>query len=323
MADAAIDPFTNSKLNEFAPAKINLDLHVTGRRDDGLHLLDSLVVFSSTGDRLAIVVPNPNSPNNLGPNGNDIQLEIIGPAAKGLPNDGRNLIVKAARLLAKIGGVDFTKAGTQAALLLEKNLPIASGIGGGSADAAAALRLLNRYWRLHLTTDKLSAIGLQLGADVPVCLGSETCIMSGVGDNIRPVSIAAPFHLLLVNPGIEVSTPEVFKSYSASNQPWSPNRFGGGKRDMLVSTNQHLGGLVDFLKTTKNDLFPAAVKLESEIAMVTKQIQETKGCMLARMSGSGATCFGIYENLHSMTQAENSLRINKNWTVIGGMTYSR
>lgn len=180
-------------LSEFAPAKVNLHLHVVGRRDDGYHLLDSLVVFAGVGDRLSVVEDE------------GLSLSVTGPFAAGLEAEADNLVLLAARALAHHAGVR-----PMGALVLEKNLPVASGIGGGSADAAAALRMLGRFW--GLSGDLPGSLTAGLGADVPICMFSRPAVMSGIGEGLTPVPPLPDVGIVLVNPGVAVSTPAVFRS---------------------------------------------------------------------------------------------------------------
>jgi 4-diphosphocytidyl-2-C-methyl-D-erythritol kinase len=245
---------------ELAPAKVNLALHVTGRRPDGYHLLDSLVVFPEIGDRLA-AEPAPR-----------LSLEIDGPFAAGLGDGEDNLVIRAARLLGD---------GRGATLRLHKALPVASGIGGGSADAAAALRLLARLWDLALPP---AGAALALGADVPVCLRSRSGRMRGIGEAFEPLELPS-FAVLLVNPGIPVSTGGVFaRLASRENPPLSPPpRFADA------------GAFVAWLAMQRNDLESPARALAPAIDAVLAALAAQPGCALARMSGSGATCFGLFE----------------------------
>jgi 4-diphosphocytidyl-2-C-methyl-D-erythritol kinase len=266
---------------ELAPAKVNLALHVTGRRPDGYHLLDSLVVFPQVGDRLAA------KPAAA------LSLSIDGPFAHGLGAGEDNLVIRAARLL---GG------GRGAALRLHKALPVASGIGGGSADAAAALRLLARLWGLALPP---SAATLALGADVPVCVASRAGRMRGIGEAFEPMDLPS-FAVLLVNPGIPVSTGGVFaRLASRENAPLSPPpRFADA------------GGLFAWLAEQRNDLESPARALAPPIDTVLAALAAQPGCALARMSGSGATCFGLFERETAAAAAAAALaRARPNWWI--------
>lgn len=249
-------------LTEFAPAKINLCLHVTGRRADGYHLLDSLVVFAKVGDRVAVTP------------GEGLTLVVEGPEAKGLSAGDDNLVLRAARLM----GV------SDAALALEKNLPVASGIGGGSADAAATLRALSRLTGKALPG---SSAVLALGADVPVCLTGHPARMRGVGEALSPLPPLPPLWLVLVNPRLAVATREVFGALARCDGAPVPELPAKGWTGAA-----ELGQWLD--ENTRNDLEPPARGIAPVLAEVGAALWATTGCMLARMSGSGATCFGLY-----------------------------
>ena len=239
-------------VQEAAPAKLNLALHVTGQRVDGYHLLDSLVVFAAAGDAVQL---------DPGP----LSLRIDGQFGAGLSADD-NLCLDAARM-----------AGANAAITLTKNLPVASGIGGGSADAAAVLRGLARMGAVLPDRPE------RLGADVPVCLASRPLRMRGVGEVLDPVPDMPDLHLVLVNPGVGISTPQIFKALVQKDNPPLPplpDRFD-------------LAGLVDYLKTCRNDLQAPAEALCPAVTDVLAALR-AEGALLARMSGSGATCFGIF-----------------------------
>jgi len=256
---------------ERAPAKVNLTLQVTGRRADGYHELESLVVFADVGDVLTIDPVD----------GNDLRLTIKGPQAGPLLYEHDNLVLSAALALGKRAGVN---AG--AAMTLIKNLPVASGIGGGSADAAAALRGLARLWDLQLPETELGDLALGLGADVPVCLRGEAVIMSGIGETLQPVAALPTLWLVLVNPGVAVSTPAVFKAregaFSAVAEPRLPP--------------PGLRAFVHWLEARSNDLEGPACRLAPAVVAVLAALRQQQDCLLARMSGSGATCFGLFSD---------------------------
>ncbi len=255
-------------VNGFAPAKVNLYLHVTGRRADGYHLIDSLVGFADIGDRLTA---RP---------GASLSLEINGPQAAALAGPGvDNLVLRAARLLAGHAGLT---AG--AAMHLQKNLPVAAGIGGGSSDAAAALRALSRLWGVAADDQALSRLGAQLGADVPVCLFARAAWVSGIGERIDPAPPLPNAGIVLVNPRIELHTAAVF----AARQ----GRFGGAGR--FVPMPQDAAGLADALNSRRNELTEAAIGLVPEIAAVLSALSRLPGALISRMSGSGATCFALF-----------------------------
>jgi 4-diphosphocytidyl-2-C-methyl-D-erythritol kinase len=257
-----------SALSEFAPAKVNLYLHVVGRRADGYHLLDSVAVFAGAGDRLSA---EPDS---------QLSLCLEGPFAAGLEAEPDNLVLRAARGLAAACGVE-----PRGRLVLEKQLPVASGIGGGSADAAAALRLLCRMWSVDPGPERLGSLAATLGADVPVCLLSTPARMQQIGEVVTGVPVLPPFGMALVNPGVAVATPAVFKARIGDFSP--PPVFPPGWPDV--------SDLVAWLRSTRNDLEPPARSLAPAIGDVLSALSADPHCLLARMSGSGATCFGLYE----------------------------
>lgn len=256
-------------LAEFAPAKVNLFLHVVGRRPDGYHLLDSLAVFPGAADRLT-AGPAPG-----------LALTVTGPFGGGLDAGPDNLVLRAARALAERSGVT---AG--AALILDKRLPVASGIGGGSADAAAALRLLSRLWSVGLPGSVLQELALGLGADVPVCLAGHAARMGGKGEQLSPAPSLPPFGAVLVNPGVAVSTPEVFR---ARTGPFS------GLAVLPRSWPDAAAMALD-LSALGNDLEAPALRLCPVVSDVLAWLRAQPGCLLARMSGSGATCFGVFRD---------------------------
>jgi 4-diphosphocytidyl-2-C-methyl-D-erythritol kinase len=266
---------------EFAPAKVNLTLHVTGQRDDGYHLLDSLVVFLDLGDWLQMT-PDVGAP-----------LTITGPMAQGVPNGPENLISRAAALQGN--GAGF-------AIELEKNLPHAAGLGGGSADAAAALRAL-----AYLTNTPVIATAevLRLGADVPVCLRGKPTRMSGIGDVLADVPSLPQMWCVLVNPGIEVPTGSVFNGLTSRiNAAMQPLDWQG------------FNGFIDWLSRQRNDLEPPALALAPVIATTLNALRATPECALARMSGSGATCFGIFaDNDHARRAAASLQTAHSDWWV--------
>jgi len=255
-----------------APAKINLYLHVVGRRPDGYHLLDSLVAFAAVGDELTV---EPSS---------TLTLVIDGPFAGNLQADDGNLVLRAARALAANVGVD-----RGAAMRLTKRLPVASGIGGGSADAAAALLALDRLWELRLPPARLAQIGLSLGADVPVCLAGVPSFFGGIGEEIAPAPPLPPVHLVLANPGAPLATVEVFRARTRGPQG---ARFSPAAR--WASPVADAAALAGLLAGRRNDLADAAIALMPPIAEVLALLASRPGCLLARLSGSGATCFGLF-----------------------------
>jgi len=253
----------------FAPAKVNLFLHVTGRRADGYHLLDSLVVFAGVGDSLRLAAAD------------DLSLTLDGPTAGALTVEADNIVLKAARLLARHAGI-----APRAAIHLTKRLPVAAGIGGGSTDGAAALRGLRVLWGLSVPDADLAALGLQLGADLPVCLRGRPTRMEGIGEILSPASTLPPAWLVLVNPGVALSTPSVFKARAAGFSPPAP----------LTAAPATASALAAALLQRGNDLTAPAIALAPVIGDVLQAIDATPACLLSRMSGSGATCFGLFED---------------------------
>jgi 4-diphosphocytidyl-2-C-methyl-D-erythritol kinase len=256
----------------FAPAKVNLSLHVVGKRDDGYHLLDSLVAFAGVGDTLELTEAE------------GLSLELTGPTAALIPppeanGGGENIVLKAARLLS--GAVDLKKG---AALRLTKRLPVAAGIGGGSADAAAALKGLMRLWGVTLADERLRTLALAIGADVPVCLAGSPTRMCGIGEQLSPAPALPPAWLVLVNPMVPLHTPAVFK---ARTGPFSA-------ADPLTVPPADAHALADALAARRNDLTPAAISIEPVVGEMLAELAASPGCLLSRMSGSGATCFGLY-----------------------------
>ncbi len=259
----------------FAPAKVNLALHVTGRREDGYHLLDSLVVFADVGDRLTAMADAA------------LSLHVTGPRAAGVPTDAGNLVLRAAALLG---------AGRGARIVLEKHLPAAAGIGGGSSDAAAALRVLARLWGLPLPD---ATAVLALGADVPVCLSARPARMRGIGEALGPLPPLPPLWLVLVNPGVPVPTGPVFAALARrDNAPLPPTLPRLGDAGMLAA----------WLRTCRNDLEPPACALVPAVGQVLSALAVQRGCLLARMSGSGATCFGLFATASGAAAAAAALR---------------
>jgi 4-diphosphocytidyl-2-C-methyl-D-erythritol kinase len=260
-------------IERLAPAKVNLTLHVTGQRADGYHLLDSLVVFTELGDRLHFAA----APG--------LSLSVEGPMASGVPESEENLVLKAARLLG----------GGNAAIRLEKHLPHAAGIGGGSSDAAAALSGLAALWQRSLP---LTSMVMKLGADVPVCLKPRVKRMQGVGEVITNVPVLPPLWLVLVNPGVMVPTPAVFAALTEK---------GGAPMPETLPTFGDVADLVGFLQQCRNDLQAPALTVAPVIGRVLAALAAQPGCALARMSGSGATCFGLFARREEAKEAARVL----------------
>lgn len=259
---------------EDAPAKLNLALHVTGRRADGYHLLDSLVAFAGVGDRVSLQ-PGP------------LSLRIDGPFAVALTVDDDNLCLRAARL-----------AGGAARIALTKNLPVASGIGGGSADAAAVLRGLARMGHA------LPEAPERLGADVPVCIASGPARMQGIGDIVTPLPPLPAVPLVLVNPGVAVATPQVFVAMDRRDNAPLP----------AIPRFADMAALIAWLAGTRNDLEAPARRIAPVIGTVLSALTAT-GAAFTRMSGSGATCFGFYPTAMAAQTAADALKQHGWWAV--------
>lgn len=271
-----------------APAKVNLYLHVTGRREDGYHTLDSLVAFTGTGDCLSAE------------DDGGLSLEIAGPFAPSLEQGGDNLVMRAALALQDAFGI-----ARGAKLRLDKALPVASGIGGGSADAAAALRLLCALWELPADDARLGEIALALGADVPVCLAGRPALMSGIGETVLPVPALPPCGVLLVNAREPVPTPSVFRA-----------RNGAFSEAAAWPAPDATEGLMQALSARRNDLTLAAISVSPVIADVLGAIKVLEGCRIARLSGSGGTCFGLFDDKAAAARAGAALAASRSgWWV--------
>ena len=342
-----------------APAKINLALHVTGQRPDGYHLIESLVDFADVGDVVSIEAAEIDSLRFSGP---------FGPALSG--ETGGNLVTKARDALR----ASTTNHCPPVAIHLEKNLPLSSGIGGGSADAAATLKGLNDLWQLGLTLEQLCTIGLTLGADLPMCLHGRPLIAKGIGEIIESVDLP-PFHMLLVNPGVSVSTPAIFKALAkkengslppipylsgvqffpdfslanpskvvipgsrsetrnpevrnedigrdglfhppaAASHQFPISGFRASLRDPGMTTaGESVVEFSEYLHSTRNDLQPPALILQPVIADVIAAL-ETSGAQFARMSGSGATCFGVFVDSDARFRAKSEIAaIHSDWWI--------
>jgi 4-diphosphocytidyl-2-C-methyl-D-erythritol kinase len=278
---------------EPAPAKVNLFLHVTGKRSDGYHLLDSLVVFAGIADRITIA------------RAEDLSLAVTGPFAPSLAADADNLVMRAAHALASAAGVRATGA-----LRLDKQIPVASGVGGGSADAAATLRLLCRAWRLNPDDTVLERIAARLGADVPVCLRNRPMRMRGVGELLTQAPGLPRCGVVLVNPGIPLATASVFRARAVDFT-----------RDAVLPDGwDTVEEMATGLSATANDLQAAAIRLVPQIGDVLHAIADTRGCLLARMSGSGATCFGLFPDVEAATVAAAQLAQPGWWSWSGSFS---
>jgi 4-diphosphocytidyl-2-C-methyl-D-erythritol kinase len=280
-ADADAD---QSVITVLAPAKINLALHLLGQQSSGYHDLESLVVFANIGDVLSARFADVDS------------LHISGPFAQGLKTEQSNLVSKA---VASFRSKWPNALGRGIKISLEKNLPISAGIGGGSADAAAALHIMTLLSGVDIPTPELSELALGLGADVPLCLFSKTCIVRGIGEVVQPLYQFPTCHVVLINPLKPVSTADIFKkTVSKNNSPLPP----------LPSNLVHNAVLGLWMRETRNDLEPAAFEILPEIADIGHALRKTSDCFAARMSGSGATVFGLYGSSAAAHQSAHDMR---------------
>jgi 4-diphosphocytidyl-2-C-methyl-D-erythritol kinase len=273
------------ELTAFAPAKVNLTLHVLGRRPDGYHELESLVAFAGIGDRLTF---RP---------GDRLELAVSGPTGAAAGTGDDNLVLKAARGLA--ARAEGLRPGR---FTLDKQLPVAAGLGGGSSDAAAALRLLAEFNGLSLDDERIRAAAQATGADVPVCLDPRARMMRGIGE-----ILSAPMHLpelpaVLVNPGVAVPTKDVFAALAA------PRLAGPPEPDEFIAIDTDAASLVPLLAARRNDLQTPAIKLQPVIAEVLRGLERSANCLLARMSGSGATCFGLFGSSGTAEEAARRMQ---------------
>ena len=277
-----------------APAKVNLWLHVVGRRADGYHDIDSLVAFAGTGDTVALT-PGP-----------ELSLAVSGPTASASGDPAENLVTRAAQEFAR--RVPGARLG---AFRLGKRLPVAAGLGGGSSDAAAALRLLARLNGIDLEHPAVMAAAQATGADVPVCVAGRARIMTGMGERLGPAIRVPTLFAVLVNPGVAVATAAVFKTLDLAaleHLVSSPHAAFG---DALTAD-----ALLSLLAQTRNDLEAPAMALAPAVGTALAAVRSTRACRLARMSGSGATVFGLYDDCRAAAAAAGHLRaVNPSWWV--------
>ena len=288
-------------LIEQGRAKVNLSLRVVGRRADGYHDLESVVAFADCADQLTLEP------------GSELKLVTTGPLAAACGDTADNLVVKAARLLAE--AVPNLKLG---AFALDKVLPVAAGIGGGSADAAAALRLLARLNDLSFDDPRLQKVALATGADVPVCLFSRACDMTGVGEQLLPLAPPS-MPCVMVNPRVPVATKDVFQALGLRNGELLVGATSVLDAPAWPEEGESIADWVDVLETVANDLEAPALRIEPVIGEVLEALRDSAGVKLARMSGSGATCFAIYgaaSDAHA--GAEKIRRTHPGWWVHAG-----
>jgi 4-diphosphocytidyl-2-C-methyl-D-erythritol kinase len=267
-----------SALGEDARAKVNLTLRVIGRRVDGYHDLESVVAFADCADRLTL------------DGGTELTLATSGPRAEECGDSADNLVIKAARLLGeRVEGLQF------GAFALDKQLPVAAGIGGGSADAAAALRLLVRLNSLEMDDPRLIEVARLTGADVPVCLTSTACVMTGVGESLTPLSLPR-LPCVMVNPRVPVATKDVFRELGLKNGELRVGFTDVLKAPKWPGEGASIDDWIKVLDAGVNDLEAPALKIEPVIGEVLSALRDAEGTRLARMSGSGATCFAIFSD---------------------------
>ena len=284
-----------------APAKINLALHVTGKRADGYHLIESFVVFAELGDRVTVQRADQDA------------FKLEGPEAAALSAEAAssNLVVRARDALrdaARQSGIALPPVDIR----LDKRLPVASGIGGGSADAAATLKALCALWNYDPGQETLSRIALGLGADVPMCLQGRPLIARGIGETLAPVELGFTLDLVIVNPRIGVSTPKVFAALESRDNPPLPDPEGVDDRKQFLT----------WLADTRNDLQPPAQEMVPDISQCLSALQ-LAGAQFARMSGSGASCFGVFSDAAAASLAAGKLRADRpDWFIAATKTIS-
>ena len=273
---------TRATVRVAAPAKLNLYLHIVGQRPDGYHLLDTLVAFAGIGDEVSV------APHAT------IELTLAGPFAKALEAEVDNIVLRAARALPEHTG---TKAG--AAITLTKRLPVAAGLGGGSADAAATLVALRQLWRLTVCDTAIETMALRLGADVPVCLSGGAALVSGIGEILAPAPTLPAAHVVLAGPGSRLVTPDVYAAFDA--QPTTST--ARAARVGVALPARGAVELASFLAERDNDLEPVACRLAPGITDALEMLRSQRGTLLARMSGSGPTCFALFAEAAEAVEA--------------------
>jgi 4-diphosphocytidyl-2-C-methyl-D-erythritol kinase len=278
-----------STLSRHAAAKINLALHVTGRRPDGYHLLESLAVFTRFGDRITVSRADEDC------------FSVSGPFAAGVPIDNSNLVLRARDALrGAFPGRDCPPV----AITLEKNLPVASGVGGGSSDAAATVRALASFWGID--DNAASSVGPALGADLPMCLAARPLIARGIGEILAPLPRFPALPLVLVNPGAALSTPKIFRLLASRENPGLPP----------LSGEPDFASVAGWLAAARNDLEAPAISAAPVIGNALEALN-ANGAAVARMSGSGATCFGLFETWHQALDAAKKIAgAHPDWWIV-------
>lgn len=294
---------------ETAWAKLNLSLKIIGKRPDGYHELSSLVVFAGFGDQLRVE------------RGGVFSLEVDGPEARHI--SGENLLTKlGTSLIADYGNGDVTEG--LGRVTLTKNLPVAAGLGGGSADAGAYIRLVEKAGVARFDEADIAGFGKKFGADVPVCVASAPAFMRGIGELVEPLAHFPQMGVLMVNPRLSVATRDVFQRLDA---PLLETGMSGRGRSMKTSGCGYTGEsrtefftieeVISFMRSTGNDLTEAAIEIAPIIGLVLEEIERTEGCLLARLSGSGATCFGLYVSEEEARVAAKELGTRHNaWWIV-------
>lgn len=280
-----------SEITLLAPAKLNLYLHITGIREDDYHLLDSLIAFTEFGDDITVKLAD------------DLTIAADGPYATGMPIGEGNLMMRIAR---KLQGMATGNPGAD--IHVEKKIPVSAGVGGGSADAIAVMRALIQLWDLEIDDKEIYEIALELGTDLPVCYFGKTAFVDGIGENIREANPLPDCGVLLINPGVTLSTPVVFENRKGGFSPADA---------FLKETIRTPDALADLLEDRVNDLTDAAQQLAPVIREVLGALKRTPDCLAYKMSGSGATCWGIFETFEDAERTALALNQERpDWWVM-------
>lgn len=274
------------------PAKINLYLHITGKRPDGYHLLDSLIVFTDICDKITIKESD------------KFSLEILGQFAHLVENNQTNIVFRAAKIMA-----EKCQRSCNIAIKLLKNIPVGAGLGGGSADCAATILLLNDLWQAEISNKELMEIGMKLGADVPVFIGQKAAFISGIGEGLQTLETLPELYAILVYPDKALATKNVFNAFIPGKTiKYLPGGFLDYKTDLPLIRKQHIpDNLLSLLKNQRNDLQDAAISLIPEIKGLLGELSSLEGCEFARMSGSGSSCFAIFKDRNQAEFSRNQV----------------